>query len=101
MTSEQQDIYNKLKALKTSLPEEQESIKVILSAFNNMASKANETAKAYKRLQGQFEFFERIKEQVVEILQKPASNMRYMQIANPARQSLNLLKLIKKTPCEM
>ena len=35
---------------------------------------------------------ERALSQIEEILKAPASNRKYMQIANPARQCLNIIK---------
>jgi len=36
--------------------------------------------------------------QLRAIMERPASNMRFMQIAGPARQALNIIKLALKLP---
>lgn len=45
-----------------------------------------------RRLQGLVDRRAKLDAEIIQILQAPASNMRMMAIANPARRVLNLLK---------
>lgn len=101
MHQEQQDLLKWLKYFQRKLEadhiqpltiEEKDQFRKIVSNFGMLCENQNKEIKKARNVSQYFEFVKRDITKACEVLTKPASNMKLMQVARPARECLNLLR---------